>query len=169
MTWQQVHARTAALREVADVADRRRDGTLPWDVAAPTGAFADADELLRALLARWSTTLLARLDDVVERSDGAQCDDVARLLAQLAAEQPGVSAVLAAHLEHPAVAGGWRRVAAQVGLATGLPMQVELAGQLRGVVARTVTPARRERRIGDAVRQARRAVRCPYARVGRAA
>ena len=169
MTWEQVHARTAALREVTDAADRRRDGTLPWSVAASTGVFASPDELLNALLGRWSTSLLTRLDDVVERSDGAERDDVARLLAQLAAEQPGTTAVLAAHLEHPAVAAGWRRVTAHVGMATGLPMQVELAGQLRGVVARTVTPVRRERWIGDAVRQARRAVRCPSVRASRAA
>jgi hypothetical protein len=83
----------------------------------------------------WQRRLLARLDAVVEREDGAGCEDVAREVAAIARQSPGLSAIVAAHLDTPELAPGWRRCAELVGMATGLPMEVELAGQLRGAVA----------------------------------
>ena len=136
MTWDRVHARNLALEAAVAAAARRTGGRLAAvDAAVRRGAFASHEELLLAVFRSWQTRLLARLDAVVEREDGAECDDVAREVAAIAHQAPELSAVVAAHLDDPALAAAWRRCAALVGMATGLPMETELAGQLRGAVA----------------------------------
>ena len=136
MTWERAHERAQVLAAVLSRAEQRRDGLLPaMDVTVEPGVFDSAEELLLALFGCWQRRLLARLDAVVERGDGAESDDVARVVAELARQAPGLSAIVAAHLEAPVLSQAWRRCAALVGMATGVSMEVELAGQLRGVVA----------------------------------
>ena len=135
MTWTAVHERTVTLRAALVAADQRGDGTLPPVQPGGSAGFASSEQLLLALFCCWQTRLLARLDALVEREDGAECDEVADEIAAIARECPGLSAVVAAHLEDPALTMAWRRCAGLVAMATGLPMEVELAGQLRGAVA----------------------------------
>jgi hypothetical protein len=137
MTWSQAHERAQLLEALLAQADSHPDGLLPdLSCSVPAGVFASAEELLLAVFQRWQRRLLTRLDVVVEREDGASCADVAAEVAQLARQAPGMSAIVAAQLDSPALSSAWHRCAELVGMATGLPMQVELAGQLRGAVAR---------------------------------
>src|SRR5687768_14437207 len=57
MTWNAFRSRGEILRDVTAVADDRRDGALPWDVAGVPAVFADELDLLGALQLRWHTRL----------------------------------------------------------------------------------------------------------------
>jgi hypothetical protein len=74
------------VREVAAHVDRRRDGLLPWDVEL-AAVFADEDDLLVALHARWHRILAVRIDPLIER--GGSADDFVAAWQALADETPG--------------------------------------------------------------------------------
>ncbi|PVG81096.1 hypothetical protein DDE18_20010 [Nocardioides gansuensis] len=62
MTWKSFHRRGEVLREVIAVADARRDGRLPLDVAGVRETFTDELDLLGALQLRWHTRLAGRIE-----------------------------------------------------------------------------------------------------------
>src|SRR3954447_10738909 len=94
MTWTSFHRRGDVLRDVIAVADRRRDGVLPSDVAGVPTAFRDDLDLLAALQLKWHTRLAGR----IEHEQLAQPMDlraaVVRAWHRTADELPGIRAIL---------------------------------------------------------------------------
>jgi hypothetical protein len=90
------------LRAVAEVADRRRDGRLPTDVAGVGEVFGDDLDLVGALQLRWHT----RLSGAVEQALAAEAGDpeaaVIAAWRRTASAMPGVRAVLDARADRPA-------------------------------------------------------------------
>jgi len=101
MTWNSFHRRGEILRTVIDLADARRDGTLPMDVEGVTETFGDEVTLLGALQLRWHT----RLAGCVEKQLADEPLDLenAVVLAWLATAEgmPGVRRILDRHIEAP--------------------------------------------------------------------
>ena len=94
MTWTQFHERNDFMARTIDRAAAEPEGALdfsPEELAEVSRLFGDVDSLLLALRARWMTTLSAKLEQAVY-------DDipVERVRAQLAAAQPGLSALVTA-------------------------------------------------------------------------
>ncbi len=101
MTWTSFHDREAVLRDVIAVADARRDGLLPMDVAGVAAAFGDELTLLGALQLRWHTRLGGRIERGLmdEPADPATARvDAWRATAR---ELPGIHAILDHYREHP--------------------------------------------------------------------
>jgi hypothetical protein len=100
MNWTSFHRRGEILREVTRVADARRDGALPMDVAGVRETF-DEHDLLGALQLRWHTRLAGR----IERELMYQPMDLERAVVtawqRTADELPGTRAILDRHREHP--------------------------------------------------------------------
>lgn len=133
MTWKSFHNRAEVLRNVAEVADFRRDGVLPTDVEGVTEVFASDLALLGALQLRWHT----RLNGQIERALVEQPMDLEG--AVVAAwhrthdEMPGIRAVIDHHRTSSEVsdevAGAMRKAAAKEHMLLAV-----MAGQA-GVVA----------------------------------
>ena len=116
MTWESFHRRGEILRTVTTVADARRDGRLPMDVAGVAETFGDELSLLAALQLRWHTRLAGR----IERALSSQPMDLERAVVTAwratAAELPGVLAVLDRHKAEPldaAMAGALAKATAK--------------------------------------------------------
>lgn len=94
MSWKSHHRRGEVLRDVAHVADQRRDGVLPLDVPGVRETFEDELSLVGALQLRWHTRLSGR----IERELADQPLDleaaVVRAWIATAREMPGVRAVI---------------------------------------------------------------------------
>jgi hypothetical protein len=121
--WADVHARSAALREIVTRLDAGE--SLPQDPAndpATAGAFADADDLLRALHETWSRRLQGRIDLALETDDHRLDESVARAWVASVDDLPGVRRVLDEHADEPALRQlertEHRAVAVAAGLAT---------------------------------------------------
>lgn len=99
--WTTHHRRGEVLREVIRVADERRDGLLPMDVAGVAETFADEATLLGALQLRWHTRLSGR----IERELALQPMDldaaIVRAWVATARQMPGVRALLDHHRLEP--------------------------------------------------------------------
>jgi hypothetical protein len=112
--------RDTVLREVMSVADRRRDGRLPWDTVGAEQAFETRSELLGALQMRWH----ARLSGAIERELTEQPWDLGQAVVHawrgLAAEMPGVRAILDAHAHEPAMQRARRKEWVLLATASGL-------------------------------------------------
>lgn len=94
MTWDAFHRRGDVLRTVTTVADTRRDGLLPMDVAGVPETFGDELSLLAALQLRWHTRLAGR----IERELSGQPLDLETAVLTAwrgtADEHPGIRAIL---------------------------------------------------------------------------
>ncbi|MPZ63043.1 MAG: hypothetical protein GEU93_17485 [Propionibacteriales bacterium] len=122
MTWDAYHRREDVLGRVMRLADRRRDGVIPWaETAGADAAFGNPTDLLRALHMRWHT----RLSGAFERELHEQPWDLEQVVVhawrQTAAEMPGVRAILDAHGDdeamHPARRKDWILLATASGAA----------------------------------------------------
>ena len=121
MTWVEHHHRDQALRAVIALADRRRDGLLPWDeIADASAAFGSPADLLAALQMRWYTRLSGSVETVLGDQPGDLEQGVVHAWRYAAADLPGVRAVLDAHLDHPAIAAARRKELALLATASGL-------------------------------------------------
>ncbi len=116
MTWNSFHRRGEILRTVIDLADARRDGTLPMDVEGVAETFGDELTLLGALQLRWHTRLAGR----IERELMNQPMDLERAVVTAwqgtATELPGILAVVDRHRADPldaAMAEAMRKSAAK--------------------------------------------------------
>jgi hypothetical protein len=120
MTWDAQHTRDSALREVMSLADARRDGHLPWEATAAAHVFDDPADLLGALQMRWHT----RLSGAIERELTEQPWDLGQAVVHawrgLAADMPGVRAVLDAHTDEPAMQRARRKEWTLLATASGL-------------------------------------------------
>ena len=101
MTWDSFHRRGEILRAVTTVADTRRDGLLPMDVAGVRETFGDELSLLAALQLKWHTRLAGR----IERELSNQPLDLERAVVaawqRTASELPGILAIVDHHRAHP--------------------------------------------------------------------
>ena len=101
MTWNSFHRRGEILRTVIDLADARRDGTLPMDVEGVTETFGDELTLLGALQLRWHTRLAGR----IERELMDQPMDLERAVVTAwqgtATELPGILALVDRYRAEP--------------------------------------------------------------------
>lgn len=144
MTWDDHHRRDEALRTVITLADRRRDGLLPFDeVPDAAAAFGTTADLLRALQMRWHTRLAGAVDQML----GSEPEDIAATVAcawrYTAADLAGVRAILDANLDHPALVAGRRKdhllLASALGLAGVEDPRAVRAGAELEARARTIT------------------------------
>lgn len=151
MTWNAFHNRGEILREVIAVADQRRDGHLPTDVAGVRGNFAGELDLLSALLLKWH----ARLSGNVERELMLEPMELERAVARAwrrtSDEMPGVRAIIDRHTDHPtdrdmahalarAQEREWLRLAGAAGLASDEGRAAVRAGARIERAARALTP-----------------------------
>lgn len=138
MTWDAHQRRDTILREVMAVAENRRDGHLPWDSTGAAQAFDTPAELLGALQMRWHT----RLSGAIERELTEQPWDLGQAVVHawrgLAADMPGVRAVLDAHADEPAMQRARRKEWVLLATASGLTGMddPQAAGIGRGVEQR---------------------------------
>ena len=147
MTWVEHHRRDLALRRVVELADRRRDGLLPWDEAVDArDVFGTPEDLLSALQMRWYTRLSGSLDSVLAEQPGDLERGVVHGWRYAAADLPGVRAILDANLGHAAVGPGRRKELALLATASGLaslgdPSAIALGQQVedraRGITIET--------------------------------
>lgn len=121
MTWVEHHHRDQALRTVVELADRRRDGLLPWDeIADAADVFGTPADLLAALQMRWYTRLSGSIDTVLGEQPGDLEQEVVHAWRYAAGDLAGTRAILDANLEHPAIAAGRRKELALLATASGL-------------------------------------------------
>ena len=105
--------RAAALRRLAE--DAPAAGADDWpalDVARQV--FGGDRALLLAAHQRWQVTLLARLDDVLERGTGDPHRAVAGAVAELGRDLPGLATLLGRHADDPVLADARRPLARYV-------------------------------------------------------
>ena len=120
MTWVEHHRRGQVLRAVAELADRRRDGLLPWDeIADARDAFSAPADLLAALQLRWYTHLSGSIDTALTDQPADLEATVVHAWRYAAAALPGIRAILDANLEHEAIASGRRKELALLATASG--------------------------------------------------
>ena len=120
-TWTEQHRRAAALKDVVATIEANPGNDLPWpDIAAET--FRDKDDLLIALHDLWTRRLQARIDLALEIDDSALDASVGNAWHAVAAEMPGVRALLDRYADDPALRrpedAEHRLVAVAAGLAT---------------------------------------------------
>jgi hypothetical protein len=120
MTWNAHQRRDSVLRAVMTAAENRRDGHLPWDIPDAEQAFDTPAELLGALQMRWHT----RLSGAIERELVEQPWDLGQAVVHawrgLAADMPGVRAVLDSHADEPAMQRARRKEWVLLATASGL-------------------------------------------------
>lgn len=120
MTWSDYRHREHLVDAVAEVADARRDGLLPWDeVAGAAEAFGSPEALLRSLQMRWATRLAGAVDAVLATEPLDPEAGVVHAWRRTAASMPGVRAVLDANVDHPAIRAGRTKEHRMLAAATG--------------------------------------------------
>jgi hypothetical protein len=101
MTWTSFHNRGEILRTIIEVANQRRDGRLPMDVAGAREKFDGELDLLCTLQLKWHTRLAGR----IERELMTQPLDLEAAVVDawhgVADELPGVRAILDRHRAEP--------------------------------------------------------------------
>ena len=108
MTWVEHHHRDQALHAVTELADRRRDGLLPWDeIADAEAAFGSPADLLTTLQMRWYTRLSGAIESVLGDQPADLEQGVVHAWRYSAADLPGIRAILDANLDHPAIYSKW--------------------------------------------------------------
>ena len=154
-SWADYRHRAALVRQAATLADRRRDGLIPWaEVRGAAEVFPDADDLLLALHARWATALLARLDEVFEQTAEDPRTAVVTVLRDLAWDMPGTAASLDAHADNERLCAARDKLVALVSRAAGSDVSAEL-----GCLADLPRPAPAQTRMP--LLQRLRSRRCP--------
>lgn len=101
MTWTSFHHRGEILRAVTRVADQRRDGRLPMDVAGVRESFGDELGLYGALSLRWHTRLAGRIERELADQPLDLEGAVMTAWRAMAADMPGTRAILDHYREHP--------------------------------------------------------------------
>lgn len=139
MTWNAFHNRGEILRSVIAVADERRDGNLPLDVAGVREHFSGELDLLAALMLKWH----ARLSGNLEREFTLQPMDLEAAVAHAwrltSEEMPGIRAIIDHSIAEPtdremaqalnrAREREWLRLAGAAGMASDESRAAALAG-----------------------------------------
>ncbi|MGH3495941.1 MAG: hypothetical protein ACRDP1_00550 [Nocardioidaceae bacterium] len=103
MTWDAYHRRDDILRRLDEVADRHRDGRLPWNEIDAASVFDSTSDLLLAVQMRWHTRLSGRIDRELMNDPMDLRSAIARAWRHAAADLPGMRAILDAHDDVPAL------------------------------------------------------------------
>jgi hypothetical protein len=135
------HVGDTVLAAVIAAADRRLDGTLPWDVADAERHFGSPEKLVSILQMRWHTHLAAMvegaLDDEPLDLEAAVIDAWRRC----AADMPGVRRILDAHADSPGMQiahrKDWELLASARGLAAAEDSRVDAVGRRIEELARS--------------------------------
>ena len=101
MTWTTFHHREEILRNVIDVADRRRDGLLPTSLDGVAERFDGELDLLAALQLRWHTRLAGRIEQELAAQPLDLEAGVINAWRAVAHDMPGVRAILDRHRAEP--------------------------------------------------------------------
>ena len=163
MTWDAYHRRNDALREIAVVADQRRDGVLPWGEYETSRIFESRDDLLLALHMRWHNRLRAHVHKELDEQPVDLEIAAARAWRNAAADMPGTRAILDAHDASPALIPARNKELGFLAEAAGtantgdsganaLGLRVRARGQ--AIVVDRQRPAGRQSRLLRRLRQA---------------
>lgn len=153
MTWKSLHNRGEILRTVIETADARRDGVVPMDVPGVAETFSDELTLIGALQLRWISRLSGRIERELMSEPMDLESAVVSAWAGLAAEMPGVRAILDHYRAAPVDDAMARALA--VATAKEQAMLAVLAGRSSATDAAAT-------RVGEAIeRRAREAAAVP--------
>lgn len=103
----------------ADIAQNRQRGLTQWQPAIEA-EYGTVDNFLRDIQRRYFTTVLARLDAVIETNPADPHAPVAAVFAEVASVHPDLWHVLQDHVGHPALAEGNARLRRSVLAGTGI-------------------------------------------------
>jgi hypothetical protein len=103
----------------ADIARNRQRGLAQWQPAIEA-EYGTVDNFLRDIQRRYFTTVLARLDAVIETHPADPQAPVAAVFAEAARVHPDLWQVLQDHARHPALAEGNARFRRSVLAGTGV-------------------------------------------------
>lgn len=121
MTWTDYHRREEAMRTVVELADRRRDGLLPWDETADTARVFDTPtDLLAALHMRWHTRLTGMIEKALADEPMDLESEVQAAWRRTATEMPGIRAILDDHLDSATLAKARRKEHMMLATMSGL-------------------------------------------------
>ena len=122
MTWVEHHRRDQALRTVVELADRRRDGLLPWDEIADAREVFGTPDRPAAPRCRCAGTPACpdRSTPSWPSSPMTSSAAVVHAWRYAAADLPGLRAILDANLDHPVIAAGRRKELALLATAAAL-------------------------------------------------
>ena len=140
MTWNAFHRRGAVLREVADLADLRRDGVLPTDVPGVAETFRDDLDLIGALHLRWHQRLVGQVELAQQNRRGGDLETAVREgWAAAAGSLPGIRLVVDHALARPADEAMARALSratfkerTQLAMLAGLTGRADEAAELAG-------------------------------------
>lgn len=122
MSWDAYNRRKNVVRQVAAIADRRRDGVLPWAELGPmtTTCFDGPEDLLLELQMHWRQRLTGHID---ARFGTQERDPRSAAVAgwrEAAAELPGVRAILDTHDDDPVLSRAREKELAMLANTAGL-------------------------------------------------
>jgi hypothetical protein len=103
----------------ADIARNGQRGLTQWQPAIEA-EYGNVDNFLRDIQRRYFTTVLARLDSVIETNPADPQGPVAAVFAEVASVHPDLGQVLRDHACHPALAEGSARLRRSVLAGTGV-------------------------------------------------
>ena len=103
----------------ADIARNRQPGLTQWQPAIEA-EYGTVDHFLRDIQRRYFTTVLARLDAVIETHPADPQAPIAVVFAEVASVHPDLWQVLQDHAGHPALAEGSARFRRSVLAGTGI-------------------------------------------------
>jgi hypothetical protein len=111
----------------ADIARNGQRGLTQWQPAIET-EYGIVDNFLRDIQRRYFTTVLARLDPVIETNPSDPQAPIAAVFAEVARVHPDLWQVLRDHAGHPALAEGSARFCRSVLAGTGVDPAALLPG-----------------------------------------
>lgn len=139
MTWDAYNRRKSALRDVLDLADRRRQDTadqLLDAVPAARDAFGDDLSLLFDVQMAWYQRLSGQLDRTVLEGDSPETVAIEAWVAA-AADMPGARALLDANADRPELAKAFAKERALLAVSAGISSwHPDLVGRGDTIVAR---------------------------------
>lgn len=127
--WTTANRRYRLVHQAApDIARDRRRGLTQWQPAIEA-EYGTVDNFLRDIQRRYFTTVLARLDAVIEASPADPHTALAAVFAEAASVHPDLWQVLADQASHPALAEGSARFRRSVLAGTGIDPAALIPGR----------------------------------------
>jgi hypothetical protein len=133
--WNTAKRRYRLVHQAApDIARDGQQGLTQWQPAIEA-EYGNVDNFLRDIQRRYFTTVLARLDSVIETNPADPQAPIAVVFAEVASVHPDLWQVLRDHAGHPALAEGSARFRRSVLAGTG----VDPAALMPGCSSRDIT------------------------------
>lgn len=135
------HDRDAVLAAVIAEADRRLDGSLPWDPAVAERCFGTQDRLVSILQVRWHTHLAWLVEEALDAEPMDLAKAVIDAWRTCALDLPGVRRILDVHADSPGMQVAhrkdWELLASAKGLAAADDPRVDATGRRIEELARS--------------------------------